>query len=269
MFLLASRCARDALRRRADLAGLVFAFSLWMVTWLSYPHMSVWALMPWMMLLTDRLVRRPDLLSGAGLAGVLGVEFLSGPSRVELPRDAGHRRVPRAPAGAGPPRPRRERRACAHACSRFGGAVVAGVALVALVIIPFAELLWHSADIRAPQGRLGGSAARAQAVRAGHLHARLLGPSHGHPDQVLRARPRDVRRGAPADARGRRPDLRPTLERIAVAAFGRALARRALRHPAVPADRDPAAGVLGRAQQPPHAFSCCPWPCSPAGAWTT
>ena len=62
----------------ALLAGIVFALNLWMVTWLSYPHMSVWTLVPWMLLLTDRLVRRPDLLSGAGLAAVVGVQFLAG-----------------------------------------------------------------------------------------------------------------------------------------------------------------------------------------------
>ena len=33
----------------ALLAGVVYAFSLWMVTWISYPHMSVWTLMPWML----------------------------------------------------------------------------------------------------------------------------------------------------------------------------------------------------------------------------
>ena len=49
-----------------------------MVTWLSYPHMSVWTFLPWLLLLTDRLVRRPSLLAGAGLAAVVGLQFLSG-----------------------------------------------------------------------------------------------------------------------------------------------------------------------------------------------
>ena len=62
----------------ALLAGIVFALNLKMVTWLSYPHMSVWTFIPWLLLLTDRLVRKPSLLAGAGLAAVTGLQFLSG-----------------------------------------------------------------------------------------------------------------------------------------------------------------------------------------------
>ena len=62
----------------ALLAGLVFALNLKLVTWLTYPAMSVWSLIPWLLLATDRLVRRPGLLSGAGLAAVVGLQFLAG-----------------------------------------------------------------------------------------------------------------------------------------------------------------------------------------------
>src|SRR5438046_1783214 len=55
----------------ALLAGVVFAFCLYFVVWLPWPLTSVWALMPWLLWLTDRLVRRPDLASGAALAGVV------------------------------------------------------------------------------------------------------------------------------------------------------------------------------------------------------
>src|SRR5688500_4600003 len=51
----------------ALLAGIVFALSLKLVTWVTYPAMSVWTFMPWVLLLADRVVRRPDLLGGAGL----------------------------------------------------------------------------------------------------------------------------------------------------------------------------------------------------------
>src|SRR5687767_11374405 len=37
----------------ALLAGLVFGFSLWAVTWVSWPHMSVWAFLPWLCLLAE------------------------------------------------------------------------------------------------------------------------------------------------------------------------------------------------------------------------
>ena len=62
----------------ALLAGLVFALNLKLVTWLTYPAMSVWSLIPWLLLATDRLVRRPGLLSGAGVAAVVGLQFLAG-----------------------------------------------------------------------------------------------------------------------------------------------------------------------------------------------
>src|SRR5207248_5294847 len=58
MFLLAR-----ALSMRfagALLAGVVYGFNLWMVQWVVYPHASVWSLIPWMLLATDRLVRRAD-----------------------------------------------------------------------------------------------------------------------------------------------------------------------------------------------------------------
>ena len=62
----------------ALMAGLVFAFSLKMATWLSYPHAGVWALIPWLLAATDRVVRRPDLPGAAGLAAVAGLQFLCG-----------------------------------------------------------------------------------------------------------------------------------------------------------------------------------------------
>ena len=62
----------------ALLAGVVFALNLKLVTWLIYPAMGVWTWYPWLLLCADRLVRRPDLLTGAGLAAVVGLQFLTG-----------------------------------------------------------------------------------------------------------------------------------------------------------------------------------------------
>ena len=62
----------------ALLTGLVYGFSLWMVAWLSWPTTSTWALMPWLWLLADRLVRRPAALTVAGLAAAVGLQFLGG-----------------------------------------------------------------------------------------------------------------------------------------------------------------------------------------------
>ena len=62
----------------ALLAGVVFAFSLRMVGWLIYPVMGVWSWIPWLLLLSDRLVRRPGPLTAAGLAAVVAAQFFTG-----------------------------------------------------------------------------------------------------------------------------------------------------------------------------------------------
>jgi hypothetical protein len=133
-------------------AGIVFALNLKMVTWLSYPHMSVWTFIPWLCLLTDRLVRRPSLLAGAGLAGVTALQFLSG-----HPESSFHAllaavaffalrvwqtRRERLPGALSPGR----------AVLAFGAAIAGGAALAAVSLIPFAELLLHSADFHDRRG---------------------------------------------------------------------------------------------------------------------
>ena len=62
----------------ALLAGVVYGFNLWMVTWLSYPHASVWALVPWLLVAADRVARRPSPHAAAALAALVGVQFLCG-----------------------------------------------------------------------------------------------------------------------------------------------------------------------------------------------
>ena len=61
----------------AFLCGLVFGFSLWSVTWVSWTTMSVWAWLPWLCLLSDVPAKtRP--VSFAALAAVVGLQFLGG-----------------------------------------------------------------------------------------------------------------------------------------------------------------------------------------------
>src|SRR5918999_1019737 len=52
----------------ALLTGLVFGFSLWAVTWVSWPHMSLWAFLPRLCLMCELTVRRPGPLPFAGLS---------------------------------------------------------------------------------------------------------------------------------------------------------------------------------------------------------
>ena len=73
-------------------AGTIFGFSQAMVTWVSWPHTSSWALLPWLLVLVDRLLHRPDVPVVAGLAVLVALAYL-GPPRVELRRHRGGRGV--------------------------------------------------------------------------------------------------------------------------------------------------------------------------------
>jgi hypothetical protein len=129
----------------ALLAGIVFAFSLFFVVWVSWPHASVWAFLPWLLLLTDRVLRRPAPLSAAGLAAVVALQFFGGhpesnfhvlvvtvlffPLRlVTLRRDG-------------------EAVAAGHATAWFAAALAGGTALAAITLLPFLELLSETNDV--------------------------------------------------------------------------------------------------------------------------
>jgi hypothetical protein len=107
----------------ALLAGVVYGFSLWMVTWISYPHASVWALLPWALLACERR-------SVPWLAFVVGLQFLCGHPEssfhlvVAVLVLAALRRWPSALLG-----------------------VAWGAALGALVLLPVGELVLRSADL--------------------------------------------------------------------------------------------------------------------------
>ena len=201
----------------ALLAGIVFAFSLRMVTWLSYPAMGVWTLIPWLLVATDRLVRRPDLLAGAGLATVVGLQFLCG-----HPESSFHAllaavaflalrvwQARRRPAGD----------RATRAVVAFGAGLAVGAALAAVLLVPFGELLWLSADLRE----------RADQSVDVHLPVRdalgiFLYDWWGRPTQTP-LRPflldRALYAGAlPLALAAAALVLRPTVTRVAVALFG-------------------------------------------------
>jgi Bacterial membrane protein YfhO len=130
----------------ALLCGLVFGFSLWSVTWVSWTTMSVWAFLPWLCLLAELCVRRPGPLPFAGLATVTGLQFLGGhpSSSFQVIVAVGTFWLVRVLAS----RPLRERDLVLRLAT-FGGALVTGAALAAVTLIPFAELLSHSFDLKA------------------------------------------------------------------------------------------------------------------------
>ena len=205
----------------ALLAGMTFGFSLWLVAWLSWPNASVWALLPWLWLLADRIVRRPGLLSISALACAIGLQYLGG-----HPESSFHvlvftavfflvRLVQHRPAGG--PRLRR----AVKQLSAFAAAAVLGSALAALVLIPLVELLANSADTsgRADFGEIH--------IPARYLLGVFLHDYWGRPTRTpiapassaMHARALYV--GAlPLILAGAAPVLRRTGERIAVVLIG-------------------------------------------------
>ena len=62
----------------AFLCGLVFAFGLFMVAWIPWPLTNVFPFIPWVILATERLIRRPGVLSASGLAALVALQFFGG-----------------------------------------------------------------------------------------------------------------------------------------------------------------------------------------------
>jgi hypothetical protein len=202
----------------ALLAGIVFAFSLKMVTWLSYPHMSVWTFIPWLWLLSDRLIRRPTALTGAGLAVVVALQFLSGHAESSFQALLATTafmilrlwQLHRARQADTPP--------ALRSLSAFGAALVAGTALAAISLVPFLELLWHSADLHARGGAPVYLLERKEAIGI------FLPDWWGRPTQTpirLFVIERALYVGAlPLMLTGAALVIRPTVERVAIALAG-------------------------------------------------
>jgi hypothetical protein len=123
----------------ALLAGIVFGYGLFAVSWVAMFRFSVFALLPWLLLLTVRVVARPGPLPVAGLAALVAVQFLAG-----MPEASAAVLIATVAFFAWRVWARRGERAAA--ALRFALALVAGTALAALVLLPFAELLFHSYD---------------------------------------------------------------------------------------------------------------------------
>jgi len=123
----------------AFLAGLCTAFGLWFVTWLSWPLASVWAFLPWLLWLVDRAVRRPG--AGPSHRAVVALQFFGGHPESSfhvLAAGALFALLPLSRAG---------RAAAPRAIGRLAAGLGAGVALAAVAILPFVELLLNSADL--------------------------------------------------------------------------------------------------------------------------
>ena len=102
------------------MAGIVYGLNLWVVAHVSYPHDAVWALLPWVLWATERLVRRPDPGSVGPARAAGGVAVVRRPSRDELARAARGDRLLRVAHRTGP-RQRRSRPAARHGGGAGGG----------------------------------------------------------------------------------------------------------------------------------------------------
>lgn len=191
------------------LAGLAYGMSLYMVTWLAWPLASVWALLPWLLAATDRVVRRPDAAGVAALAGVTGAQLLAGHPESSFHAGVaallfGVLRLSRVEPG------RRLRRVAGVA-----GGFAAGAALAAIVLLPFLELLALSGDVAQRSGRDPSHIRRAYALG-------LALPEYwGRPTQVMLEpfiNARAFYAGALPLLLSGLAVLRPSRERIAVAA---------------------------------------------------
>lgn len=131
----------------ALLSGLVFAFGTFFVVWLAWPLSSVFAFIPWALMLTELLIRRPGRLTVAGLAAVIGIQFLSGHPESSFHlvfttivffifRALLHRH-----------RQKGDLRSLVRPALAFTISLLSGVALAALMLIPFAEFVLHSGDL--------------------------------------------------------------------------------------------------------------------------
>jgi hypothetical protein len=131
----------------AFMAGLVYGFSFWMVTWVTFPAAGVWAWIPWMLVAAELVLRRPDLLSVAGLSAVTAAQFLAGHPESSFHAVTatalfvGLRLWTRRPA------PSSSRRALVRPLVLCVTGLVGGALLAALTLVPIAELVLGSADL--------------------------------------------------------------------------------------------------------------------------
>jgi hypothetical protein len=130
----------------ALLTGIVFGFGLFFVVWLPWPLSSVWAWLPWVLLGVHAVVRRPGMVPVTGLALAIALQFSGG-----HPESSFHV-LAVATLFALLLLSRAERRL--PAAGRLLGALLAGSALAAAAIVPFAELLAGSADLAEREGKL-------------------------------------------------------------------------------------------------------------------
>ena len=128
------------------MAGIVYGLNLWVVAHVSYPHDAVWALLPWLLWATERLVRRPDPGAVGLVALVVALQWFGG-----HPETSSHVLLAAVAFFALRTVQARDRGVRAPLIAMAAG-LVAGTALAAVALVPFGELLLHSADLSERSG---------------------------------------------------------------------------------------------------------------------
>jgi hypothetical protein len=146
----------------AFLCGLIFGFGLFMIAWIPWPLTAVFPFIPWTLLATEWLIRRPGPVAASALAVLVALQFFGGhpESSVFLVfAAAGYfvlrvMQVPgggvaamRAAAGEGRSRAAALFEATRRPVVAFALALAVGTALAGVALLPFLELLKHSSDL--------------------------------------------------------------------------------------------------------------------------
>ena len=121
-------------RAGALVAGVVFMLCAPNVAWLQWPLATVYSLLPWLLLATHRLHVRPSPRRAAVLAGVVALSLFAGhPETAALSSTAAGLYLLALGLAE-----RRPGRAVARSLARWAGAHALGLALAAVVLVPFA-----------------------------------------------------------------------------------------------------------------------------------
>jgi hypothetical protein len=196
----------------ALLAGLVFAFGTFFVAWLAWPLTNIFPLIPWLLLLTELLIRRPGPLPAAGLAVLVALQFFGG-----HPETSFHVIVTMVVFFAFRTLLVR-RNGVARRIALFAAALAGGTVLAAVTLVPLLELLYLSGDWARRTEESPSSSDPA------YLGAILLSDYWGRPTQTALV-PITSNRGYYAGGitlmlASAALVLRPTVTRVAIAVFG-------------------------------------------------
>ena len=125
-------------RTAATFAGVVFAFGTYMVTWLAHPHTNAYILLPWLLLLTRRVMLRGRPGDVLGLGAVGGLALLGG-----HPQSAVLAFIPSVAYAAWllVDRPEGEPPSRGRTLALLAGAGALSLLIGAIMLLPFLEVL--------------------------------------------------------------------------------------------------------------------------------